>query len=287
MNGLHTVLYTLFAVLFYKNTVVNLSAKGNQITLGNDTSKFAGKIENHQLLVDIVENTTVESELDCMLKCMREKECLSFDTSLGEKVPYLLKCYLLSSDHNDHSNLLVARQGYDHYYFENENYLPAFFANQGKSDEMSNGVSRCVITTSDPSNHIHDNNWTVVTSGGVDGANVELRGTAPTDSHDQFIVHTPGLDPSTGNVSFELDGHPRHYVVAVNDYLIIKAYEDTAEFKTKATFTRHVIPSKPGYETFMFQGLTVYNNPGSSPELQYKKEILPIVGDIYWFKIVN
>jgi hypothetical protein len=118
MAALHAVLHILLVAFFYENLHEHFSATGLAFSDGNYRSKFAVRIENHQLIVDVLEQKYVLSELDCVLECMNKKECLSFDMSREADPPDLWSCYLLSSDHYRHGNRLVTRKGYDHFYFQ-------------------------------------------------------------------------------------------------------------------------------------------------------------------------
>jgi hypothetical protein len=116
----HAVCYIFLVMSFCENLHDQLYAAGLTFPDGNYDyrSKIAVRIQDHQLIVDVLEQKYVLSELNCVLECMNKKECLSFDMSLEADPPDLWSCYLLSSDHYRHGNRLVTRKGYDHFYFQ-------------------------------------------------------------------------------------------------------------------------------------------------------------------------
>jgi hypothetical protein len=90
---------------------------------------------------------------------------------------------------------------------------------------MSPKTSLWRVTTSDPGYRVFDYNWTVeAVSGGDTHLNLQRQ------AGSQFILHTPGLDPNAGNVSFEWAEQPDHYVIAENGDIGVKAFSNTSEF---------------------------------------------------------
>ncbi|XP_032241815.2 uncharacterized protein LOC116620224 [Nematostella vectensis] len=185
---------------------------------GNKRSGVTHRVPNHTLAAPVLFVKTVDSEMECLIACVRTSGCLSFDVEVctgGQR------CYLYNTDKYREPDKLARRAGTDHFFFENSctsnscchgyTCIPRYHNQSFSCESAPNSTKHFglrVFMISDSKKY-----WSVDTSKNLDGAEVKLSEA----NGSQFVIHVQEGHDGVGQVSFEMMENPGYYVTHNDD----------------------------------------------------------------------